>query len=67
MPRKMRYLSERKNGDYRYVRDFPSKLLRAIPKHHGLVHLVQLLVHCRSRLRLEASATYPLRLEVQLS
>lgn len=33
MPRKMRYLSERKNGDYRYVRDFPSKLLRAIPNH----------------------------------
>ena len=33
MPRKMRYLSERKNGDYRYVRDFPTKLLKAIPSH----------------------------------
>ena len=33
MSRKMRYLSERKNGDYRYVRDYPTKLLRAIPSH----------------------------------
>ena len=29
MSRKMRFLSERKNGDYRYVRDYPTKLLRA--------------------------------------
>jgi hypothetical protein len=33
MPRKMRYLNERQNGDYRYVRDFPTKLLRTIPSH----------------------------------
>jgi integrase len=33
MSRKMRYLSERSNGDYRYVRDFPTKLLRAYPNH----------------------------------
>ncbi len=33
MSRKMRYLSERKNGDYRYVRDYSTKLLRAIPSH----------------------------------
>ena len=33
MTRKMRYLSERSNGDYRYVRDYPTKLLRAIPSH----------------------------------
>ena len=29
----MRYLSERPNGDYRYVRDYPTKLLRTFPKH----------------------------------
>ena len=33
MSRKMRYLNERQNGDYRYVRDYPTKLLRAIPSH----------------------------------
>lgn len=33
MPRKMRYLNERKNGDYRFVRDFPTQLLKAIPSH----------------------------------
>ena len=33
MTRKMRYLSERSNGDYRYVRDYPTKLLRAHPSH----------------------------------
>jgi hypothetical protein len=33
MTRKMRYLSERSNGDYRYVRDFPTKLLKALPSH----------------------------------
>ena len=31
MPRKMRYVSDRKNGDYRYVLDCPITLLRAIP------------------------------------
>ena len=36
MARKMRYLSERKNGDYRYVRDYLTKLLRAIPSHPKL-------------------------------
>ena len=29
----MRYLSERPNGDYRYVRDFPTKLLKTFPNH----------------------------------
>ena len=29
----MRYLSERPNGDYRYVRDFPTKLLNTFPNH----------------------------------
>jgi hypothetical protein len=29
----MRYLSERSNGDYRYVRDFPTPLLKAYPSH----------------------------------
>ena len=33
MARKMRYLSQRSNGDYRYVRDFPTKLLKAYPSH----------------------------------
>ncbi len=33
MKRKMRYLSERPNGDYRYVRDFPTKLLKTFPNH----------------------------------
>ena len=33
MRRKMRYLSERPNGDYRYVRDFPTKLLNTFPNH----------------------------------
>ena len=33
MKRKMRYLSERANGDYRYVRDFPTKLLKTFPNH----------------------------------
>ena len=33
MTRKMRYLSERTSGNYRYVRDFPTKLLQAIPSH----------------------------------
>ena len=33
MSRRMRYPSERKNGDYRYVRDYPTKLLRVIPSH----------------------------------
>jgi integrase len=33
MKRKMRYLSERSNGDYRYVRDFPTPLLKAYPSH----------------------------------
>ena len=39
MSRKMRYLSERKSGDYRYVRDYPTKLLRAIPSHPAAVEL----------------------------
>lgn len=33
MARKMRYLSERPKGDYRYVRDYPTKLLRTFPSH----------------------------------
>ena len=33
MKRKWRYLSERKSGDYRYVRDFPTSLLRTFPDH----------------------------------
>jgi len=33
MKRKMRYLSERANGDYRYVRDYPTKLLKTFPNH----------------------------------
>lgn len=33
MKRKMRYLSERANGDYRYVRDYPTKLLKTFPSH----------------------------------
>ena len=36
MSRKLRYVSERKNGDYRYVRDYPTELLRAIPSHPKL-------------------------------
>ena len=33
MARKMRYLSERPSGDYRYVRDFPTALLKTFPSH----------------------------------
>lgn len=33
MKRKWKYLSERKSGDYRYVRDFPTSLLRTFPDH----------------------------------
>ena len=33
MKRKWTHLSERRNGNYRYVRDFPTKLLKAIPSH----------------------------------
>jgi hypothetical protein len=33
MKRKWKYLSERKSGDYRYVRDFPTNLLRTFPSH----------------------------------
>lgn len=32
MPRKMRYLGERQNGDYRYVRDFPYQAFKSHPK-----------------------------------
>ena len=30
MTHELRYLNERKNGDGRYVRDFPTQLLKAI-------------------------------------
>ena len=33
MKRKWTHLNERRNGNYRYVRDFPTDLLRAIPSH----------------------------------
>ena len=33
MRRKMRYLNERSNGSYRYVRDYPLSVQRAFPKH----------------------------------
>jgi integrase len=33
MKRKLTHLNERSNGTYRYVRDFPTKLLKAYPNH----------------------------------
>ena len=33
MKRQWTHLNERRNGNYRYVRDFPTKLPKAIPSH----------------------------------
>ena len=33
MKRKIQYLNERANGSYRYVRDYPTRLLRLYPEH----------------------------------
>ena len=33
MKRKIQYLNERANGSYRYVRDYPTWLLRLYPEH----------------------------------